>query len=194
MQGLCTTILAAALSLAFYLPAFAETKLSGVSFDIMPIGCRIHGSFSNGDTVTRDYIGPKAATYVVKSYSGKAGTTLKMTTTLNANGFAIRNDMPDGNWETYTPYSCLLQPGTCEFTTHSSDGRQRTFRGKVIKEGQKITTSGGYVGEAALPISQAIMGRFNTMESMSNGDISFRVIQYEACESSSGTPFFPNDG
>lgn len=183
MQGLYATVLAAAMSLAFHSPASAETKLSGVRFDIMPIGCRIHGSFSNGDTVTRDYVKRIGATYVVKTYSGTAGTQLKMTTTLNANGFAIRNDMPDGKWETYSPYSCLLQPGNCEFTTNNSDGRQRIFKGKVTKDGPKITTSGGYVGEAELPTSQAILGRFNTMESMSNGDISFRVTQYEACES-----------
>ena len=183
MQGLYRTILAAILALTITTPAPADTKLAGVSFDIMPIGCRIHGSFSNGDTVTRNYIGRQGETYIVKTYAGRAGTQLKMTTTLNANGFAIRNDMPDGTWETYSPYSCLLQPGPCEFTTRYSDGRQRTFKGKVTKDGPKITTSGGYAGADALPVSQAIMGRFNTMESMSNGDISFQVTQYEACES-----------
>ena len=183
MQGLYRTILVAILALMIATPASADTKLAGVSFDIMPIGCRIFGSFSNGDTVTRDYIGRQGATYIVKTYAGRAGTKLKMTTTLNANGFAIRNDMPDGTWETYSPYSCLLQPGTCEFTTRNSDGRQRTFKGKVTKDGPKITTSGGYVGEDALPTSQTIMGRFNTMKSMSNGDISFQVTQYEGCES-----------
>ena len=178
-----SSVFGAALACCLAHTANAESKLAGVSFDIMPIGCRIHGSFSNGDTVTRDYMGKQGDTFIVKTYSGTAGTKLKMITTLNADGFTIRNDMPDGKWETYSPYSCLLEPGNCSFITRNSEGRQRTFKGKVTKEGTQLTTTGGFVGEDALPPSHAIMGRFNTMQSMSNGEISFQLTQYESCES-----------
>lgn len=178
------TFIATLLSFSTPVIAFADSKLPGVSFDIMPIGCRLHTEFSNGDHLVRDFTEKRGDSYIVKTYKGPAGTALISTTTMNANGFAIRTDMPDGSWETFTPYSCLLEPGDCAFISRKSNGLQRTFKARVVQSGTQITTTGGFVGDKDFPTSHAKMGRFNTIESLTNGEISYKATQYEAC----GTP------
>jgi hypothetical protein len=158
--------------------ALADTPLPGVRFDIMPVGCRIHGIYSNGDTTIREYVGKVGDTFQVKIFKG---TTLTMTSTLDSNGFSVRNDMADGKWETFTPYSCLLESGNCSFVSRNSEGRQRTYKGKVVQDGAKLTTTGGFVGQDAIPISHMTLGRFNTIETLSNGEITFQVTKYEDC-------------
>ncbi len=159
----------------------AQTPPAGIRFDIMPVGCRIHGSFSNGLMLTREYVGKSGDTYIVKTYKGAAATELSMTSTMNADGFAIRNDMPDGKWETFPPYSCQLQLGTCHFTSLTSEGKKRVFKGIITKQGKQIIATGGFVGEKAIAPTTITLSRFNTIESMSSEPINFHVTKYEAC-------------
>lgn len=173
-----TLALTGILTLTYPISPHADTIPKGVRFDIMPLGCRIHVAFSNGDSLIRDFTEKRGDTYIVKTYSGKK---LKMTSTMNAAGFVIRNDMADGTWETFAPYSCLLEPGYCTFISRNSKGLQRTFKGEVTQNGNEIITSGGFVGEKTYPTSHAKLSRFNTIDSMTNGDISYRITKYEGC-------------
>ena len=160
-------------------PALADIPLPGVRFDLMPVGCRIHGIYSNGETTIREYVGKVGNIFQVKTFKGAIET---MTSTLDSNGFTIRNDMVDGKWETFTPYSCLLEPGNCTFISRTSQGRQTTYKGKVVKVGAQLTTTGGFVGQDAIPTTHMTLGRFNTIETLSNGQITFKITKYEGCD------------
>lgn len=159
--------------------------LPGVRFDSMPVGCRIHGSYSTGAQVVDEYIGIEGGRHVMRTYEGPAGNTLIRTTLYDANGFMVRKDWADGKWETFSPYSCFSEPGRCRYTYRNGDGQTKEFVGKVTRKGGAVISAGGFAGEAAFPKTRVTPGPFNAGESFSDGSVSFRVTSYENCGLSS---------
>jgi hypothetical protein len=181
MQYRFVVALATALTSIFAPPAVADTKLPGISFDIMPVGCRIHGKYSSGDRVIDEYIGKTGSRHVVKTFSGSKGTSLVRTTTYNADGFMIRKDWADGKWETFAPYSCFDVPGNCKYRYRNADGQESQFKGKVYRRGTKVVSTGGFVGENPFPKSIVTIGPFNNGDKWTDGSTSFAVTKYENC-------------
>ena len=163
--------------------AHAESKLAGISFDIMPVGCRIHGKYSSGEQVVDEYIGRKGSKHIVKTYSGPKGSKLVRTTTYNADGFMIRKDWAaGGKWETFAPYSCFNKLGACSYKYRNADGQSAQFKGDVVRRGKTLVSSGGFVGDSPFPDSIITMGRFNAQQNYRDGTTTYSVTKYENCE------------
>ena len=181
MQFSLSVALGAALACSFALSANAESKLAGISFDIMPVGCRIHGKYSSGEQVVDEYIGKNASKHIVKTFSGAKGGNLVRTTTYNADGFMVRKDWAGGKWETFAPYSCFSEPGSCSYKYRNADGQASQFSGNVTRHGDKLVSSGGFVGENPFPDSTLTIGPFNTETRFTDGSTTFVVTKYENC-------------
>ncbi len=178
-----TALLAATLACLIFSATDAQTRLAGISFDIMPVGCRIHGKYSSGEQTVDEYVGKKGSKHVVKTYSGSSGRNLVRTTTYNADGQMIRKDWAGGKWETFTPYSCFDTPGTCSYKYRNGDGQDSQFKGKVIRRGTKFVSIGGFIGESPFPDSVVTKGPFNNGDRFNDGSTSFAVTKYENCGS-----------
>jgi hypothetical protein len=181
MQLRSIALLAAAMASMVFSTVNAETRLSGISFDIMPIGCRIHGKYSTGEQTVDKYFGKKGSKHIVKTYSGQNGGNLVRTTTYNAEGLMIRKDWKGGKWETFAPYSCFDVPGSCTYRYRNADGQDSQFKGKVTRRAGKLVSSGGFVGESPFPDSVVTKGPFNNGERFNDGSTSFAVTKYENC-------------
>jgi hypothetical protein len=173
--------LAVALISLLSLPAHAKDPLPGTRFDIMPVGCRIHGSYSTGDKVIDEYIGIKSGKYIIRTTEGPKGRKLIRTTQFDSNGFMVRKDWANGAWETFSPFSCFSRPGSCTYVYRNGDGAESTFRGKTVTRGSKIVSSGGFAGDAPFPPTTVVPGQFNNGEAYTDGTVSFRVTKYENC-------------
>ena len=159
--------------------AFAD-PLPGVRFDIMPVGCRIHGTYSTGEKTVDEYIGRTGGKHVVQTFSG-SGSGLIRTTKYDRNGFMVRKEWADGKWESFAPYSCFSVPGTCRYTYRNADGQASVFVGKVTRRGGSLISSGGFEGQPPFPPTELIPGPFNSGAGFDDGSTSFRVTKYENC-------------
>jgi hypothetical protein len=155
---------------------------AGIWFDQMPVGCKIHGRYSSGKRVVDVYVGKSGKHHIIKTYEGPEGRRLIRTSTFSRDGLLLRKDWADGNWETFSPASCLPVPGACRYTYRNIDGAKLEYRGKNTVDGRTVISNGGFVGEAPFAPIVSVRGRFNDQESFVEGDTSFKVTKYEDCD------------
>ena len=169
-----------ALLAALSAPAMAK-QLPGVRFDIMPVGCRITGTYGHGQVTVDEYLGRTGRNHLVATYDGNGAKTLIRTTTYDANGRMTRKDWAGRAWETFNPYSCFNEPGTCEYTYRNGDGAKSIYRGEVTGRGKSVVSAGGFVGETPFFNSVISLGPFRDQATYTDGSTTFRVTRYDAC-------------
>lgn len=162
-------------------PLRAESTMPGIRFDLMPVGCRIHGVFADGSRIIEEYAGKRGTTHVVRGYRGPGGRKLVRTTTYDAEGYMIRKDWPDGRWETFTPFSCFTRPGDCAFTFRNDDGKVEIAEGTVTRRGDQIISRGGPKGKPQTSRTVTTLGPFGVIATTRSRDLDFRVTGYESC-------------
>ncbi len=158
--------------------AFAD----GIRFQDMPVGCRIHGSYSSGERVVDVYIGKKGSKHLVKTYAGPEGEALIRTSTYSSDGLLLRKDWAGGEWETFSPASCINVPGPCRYTYRNGDGAKLKYEGTNTAKGDTVMNEGGFVGEPPFNPVISTMGRFGAQVAFTEGDLSFKVTRYEGCD------------
>ena len=151
----------------------------GIRFDEMPVGCKIHGRYSNGDVTVHQYVGPSGQKHIVKTYGGDG---LIRTSTYSKDGLLLRKNWAGGKWETFKPASCFNVPGPCSYTYRNGDGAVLEYVGINTRRGDEIVNEGGFAGEAPFDPVVTTIGRFNAQSSFSDGTTSFKVTRYEDCD------------
>jgi hypothetical protein len=63
--------------------ALAGPPLPGVRFDLMPVGCKIHGVYSSGKKVVDEYVGVSGQSYVITTYADNIAKTPLRNTSYN---------------------------------------------------------------------------------------------------------------
>ena len=160
----------------------ALADVPGIRFDEMPIGCKVHGRYGTGQQVVDVYVGKQGAKHIVKTY-GEAG--LIRTTTYSRDGLMLRKDWATGQWETFSPFSCLNVPGQCRYTYRNIDGAELEYEGTNTRQGDKIVNNGAFVGDAPFNPVISTMGRFNAQVAFTEGGSTFKVTDYEDCDAGS---------
>jgi hypothetical protein len=179
-----SVVLTAALSVLLSFPAAAQEAPAGIRFDLMPKGCRMHGSYSDGTRTVDVYVGRKGGSHAVQTH-GTDG--LVRTTTYNAEGLMTRKDWAGGAWETFKPFSCFAVVGDCTYEYRNGDGARKIYAGKVVRKGGKLVSSGGFTGEAPFNPTTLTLGPFNDTAAFREGSTSFRVTRYENCGNPQGS-------
>jgi len=179
MSWIACAAVATALSLAAAGVA-AETP-SGIRFDLIPVGCRISGVYSDGSVSIDEYIGRHAGKPVVKTYGDPNNRDLLRTTTFNAEGWMVKKVWAAGQWETFGPYSCFAQPGSCVYAYQNSEGARETYRGNVQRDGKDLVSSGGFVGQDPFPPTRLRLDSWNSIAAYSAGSVSYSITAYKNC-------------
>ncbi len=176
--------LAALLVAAIAAPAVADGP-QGIRFDQMPVGCAIHTRHGADDKRITVYVGRKGGKHVTQTYAspgpGKPPTKVINTITHDAMGRMVRRDWSDGNWETFTPYSCFDLPGQCRYRYRTGDGADQEYVGSVTAKGKGYVSKGGFRGEAPFADNTFTLGPFNNMATFREGASSFKVTSYADC-------------
>ena len=182
-EGIIMRLFRAILTAALLAPAaWAEGTGGGLRFDIMPVGCEIHGRYGSGEVRVEIYEGRKGKTHITRSFS--AGQQVSKTS-YDAKGRMVRKDWAGGKWETFKPFSCFGIPGDCRYGYRNGDGADKTFVGKVTRRGRTLVSSGGFEGEAPFSDTTFTLGPFNETTAFREGDTSFKVVKYRNCGSNS---------
>ena len=175
-------VISAVATLSMPVAAAAE-PLAGIRFDLIPVGCRIHGVYSDGSVSIDEYIGKRAGRHVVKTFGGVGGRALLRTTQFNPQGWMVKKVWAAGQWETFAPYSCFSQPGKCTYRYANSDGAQETYQGEVRPKGGDLVSSGGYAGQPAFSPTRLQLDAWNITKSYREGSTSYRLTKYQNCGS-----------
>jgi YD repeat-containing protein len=173
MQGLGGTLLAlAALALATAAPA-------QVDFKSMPVGCSWTTRYSSGEVQTETYLGRKGGKHLTKVTSGQ-NTVRRMT--YDSKGRMTRKDWADGNWETFTPYSCFSIEGNCTYRYRNSSGADQTIESTTTASGKGFVVVAGPVGEARYNDDYFETGSFGLMTVNRSANYSNQLIELRNCD------------
>jgi hypothetical protein len=154
----------------------------GILFDKMPVGCKIRGVYSSGEKIVEEYNGLSGGLHVMTTHEDRPGRKLIRTTFYNSDGWMVQKRWATGQWETFTPYSCFQQVGTCKYVLKNIDGVRKTFKGKVTASGSDLVSSGGFVGEAPFPDTRVRLGPFNVQTFFDDGSLSYKATKFVGCD------------
>ena len=163
-----------AVALALGGPALAQ-----VDFKAMPKGCSWTTRYSDGQVQTETYLGRKGGKYKTQVFAGK---TLVRQMTYDAEGRMIRKDWADGNWETFSPYSCFSIEGNCTYRYRNSSGADQKIASETVAKGKGFHVEAGPVGGDLYPDEYFETGSFGLMVKNKASNYSARLIEMKNCD------------
>lgn len=159
--------------------ALAGPALAQVDFKAMPKGCSWTTRYSDGQVVTETYLGQKGGKHRTQVFAGK---TLVRDMTYDAEGRMIRKDWADGNWETFSPYSCFSIEGSCTYRYRNSDGANQKIGSETVAQGKGFAVRAGPIGGSPYPDEYFEVGDFGLMTVNKASNYSARLIAMKNCD------------
>jgi hypothetical protein len=158
----------------------AGSAQAGIDFDAMPVGCSWTTSTSFGFVLVETFIGSAGDGYRT-TVINKGQDVLWRHNIYDADGRLVRSDWKDGQWETYSPFSCVAEVGNCTV-------RYRNWLGDdVTATSSTVPHDNGFLFETVSPNGAAPTsgyfetGRFGLVTQL-NAGFSDRLIEIDNCE------------
>jgi YD repeat-containing protein len=162
-----------------FLSVAPDAARAGIDFGAMPEGCSWKIRYSDGSVLTETYQGKTDGKHVTAVTNG-ASPVRK--TTYDAKGRLIRKDWADGNWETFTPYSCFTEEGSCTYRYRNSSGADQKIASKTVASGKGFAVRAGPVGGDRYPDEYFEVGALGVMTRNRAENYSARLIEMKNCE------------
>lgn len=163
-----------AVALALAGPASAQ-----IDFTAMPEGCNWTIRYSSGQVVTETYLGRKGGKHRTRVSAGEAPVREM---TYDAQGRMIRKDWSDGNWETFSPYSCFDIVGSCIYRYRNSSGADQKIVSETIAKGAGFQVRAGPVDGPPYPVEYFETGSFGLMLRNKASNYSARLVEIRNCD------------
>jgi YD repeat-containing protein len=155
---------------------------AGIDFSAMPKGCSWTTRYSDGSVMTETYLGRKGGKHLTEVTSG-GSLVRKMS--YDGKGRMIRKDWADGNWESFTPYSCFAEAGDCTYRYRNSSGGDQKIASKTVAKGKGFAVKAGPVGGERYPDEYYETGAFGLMTKNKASNYSAKLIEMKNCETGS---------
>jgi YD repeat-containing protein len=159
--------------------ALAGPALAAIDFEAMPKGCSWTTRYSDGQVLTETYLGRKGGKHKTEVREGKA---LVRQTTYTAEGRMVRKDWANGKWETFSPYSCFAEAGSCTYRYRNADGADFKVASKTVGQGKGFRVKAGPVGGNAYPDEYFETGSFGIMVKNKASNYSAQLIEMKNCD------------
>lgn len=153
--------------------------LTEIDFTSMSKGCSWTLRYSDGQVLTEIYLGRKGGKHKTQVMAGK---TLVRKMTYDAEGRMVRKDWADGNWETFSPYSCFDVEGSCTYHYQNSSGADQKIASETVSKGKGFEVKAGPVGGAPYPNEYFETGSFGVMAKNKAANYSARLIGMKNCD------------
>jgi YD repeat-containing protein len=151
---------------------------AGIDFGAMPEGCSWTTRYSDGSVITETYLGRKQGKHLTEVTQGG---NLVRRTTYDAKGRMVRKDWADGNWETFSPYSCFTEAGACTYRYRNSSGADQKIASETARKGKGFAVQAGPVGGERYPDEYFETGAFGVMTKNKASNYSARLIEMTRC-------------
>jgi YD repeat-containing protein len=156
----------------------AGSVLAATDFGAMPEGCSWTTRYSDGQVQTETYLGREGGKHVTEVTSGGA---LLRRMTYDSKGRMTRKDWADGNWESFSPFSCFNVAGTCTYRYRNSSGADQKIESATVPSGKGFAVTAGPVGGARYPDEYFETGAFGLMTRNKADNYSARLIEMRNC-------------
>lgn len=156
---------------------------AGIDFNAMPEGCTWTTRYSDGSVVTDTYVGQKGRKHLTEVTDARGQVIRRVT--YDAKGRMIRKDWADGNWETFTPYSCFAEEGSCTYRYRNSSGGDQKIRSRTVASGKGFVVEAGPVGEARYNDEYIEIATLGLMVLSKSPNYSTALIGMKDCETGS---------
>lgn len=150
-----------------------------IDFGSMPKGCSWTTRYSDGQVLTETYLGRKGGKHKTEV---RAGTDLVRTMTYDAKGLMLRKDWANGKWESFSPYSCFTEVGSCTYRYKNADGADVKVKSKTTAKGNGFRVKAGPVGGQPYPDEYFETGAFGVMTKNKSEGYSARLIEMKNCD------------
>lgn len=168
-----------ATGLAFWLAlAGPNAVLAETNFATMPEGCSWTMRYSDGQVQTETYLGLKGGKH--RTEVTNDGVLIREMT-YDAKGRMVRKDWADGNWETFTPFSCFDTLGSCTYRYRNSDGADQKIASETVTKGKGFRVMAGPVDGAPYADEYFEIGAFGLMTKNKASTYSARLIEIKNC-------------
>jgi hypothetical protein len=101
--------------------------------------------------------------------------------TYDAEGRMVRKDWADGNWETFSPFSCFGTVGSCPYRYRNSDGGNQKIASTTVKDGKGFFVTAGPVDGGSYPDEYFEIGIFGVMTKNKASNYSARLTGMKNC-------------
>ncbi len=152
--------------------------LAETDFATMPEGCSWTMRYSDAQVQTETYLGQKGGKHRTEvTHDG----VLIREMSYDAKGRMVRKDWADGNWETFTPFSCFDTLGSCTYRYRNSDGADQKIASETVKKGKGFHVMAGPVDGAPYADEYYETGAFGLMTKTKAATYSARLIEIKNC-------------
>jgi hypothetical protein len=155
---------------------------AGIDFGAMPKGCSWTTRYSDGQVLTETYLGRKGGKHRTEVRSGQ---DLVRQMIYDAEGRMLRKDWASGKWESFSPYSCFSEVGSCTYRYRNADGSDFKVESKTMAQGKGFTVKAGAVGGSAYPDEYFETGSFGLATKNKGEGYSARLIEMKNCAAGS---------
>lgn len=149
-----------------------------IEFGAMPKGCNWTMRYSDGQVLTETYLGRKSGKHRTEV---RAGKDLVRKMTYDAEGRMLRKDWADGKWETFSPYSCFAEAGSCAYRYRNADGADFKVVSKTVVQGKGFRVEAGPVGDQPYPDEYFETGSLGLLTKNKGDGYSARMIEMRNC-------------
>jgi YD repeat-containing protein len=153
-------------------------SVAETDFATMPEGCSWTTRYSDGQVQTETYLGLKDGKHRTQVTSDG---DLVREMTYDAKGRMVRKDWADGNWETFTPFSCFDTLGSCSYRYRNSDGANQKIVSETVKNGKGFNVAAGPDDGAPYPDEYFEIGPFGIMTKNKASNYSSRLTEMQNC-------------
>lgn len=163
----------------------ASLANAAVDFAAMPVGCSWTTRYSDGQVLTETFLGKSGSKYKTRVTVADNPKALVRTMVYDSKGRMVRKDWADGNWESFTPYSCFTETGACTYRYKNSDGADQKIASKTKAKGKGFAVKAGPVGGAAYPDEYFETGDYGLMTKNKGEGYSAKLVEMLNCGASS---------
>jgi hypothetical protein len=157
------------------------TAQAGIDFDAMPVGCSWTTTYSSGEVLTETFLGKskgKPKTKVTRA--DNPGAVIRHSF-FDKEGRLVRKEWAGGKWESFTPFSCFSETGSCTYRYRNADGADQKIVSKTAAKGKGFSVKAGPEGEARYPDEYFELGAFGLTTVNRADNYSAKLIKMVNC-------------
>ena len=169
------------LGLVLALASAPFTAEAGIDFGGMPVGCSWTTQYSSGEVVTETFLGKTKGKYKTKvTNAAKPGTVIRHSL-YDKQGRLVRKEWTGGKWESFTPFSCFSETGSCTYRYRNADDVDQKIASKTVAKGKGFAVKAGPEGGARYPDEYFELGAFGLMTVNKADNYSAKLIKMADC-------------
>ncbi len=160
--------------------AYAAEAEGGIDFASMPLGCSWVTQYSNGNVWRETYFAKEPNAYITSIREEQNKNPVSQIR-FSLDGHMTQRNWANGQWETFAPFSCFNQVGSCRSRFRNSDGDDFTILNRTQVSGDTYSVTARVQNGDTFPPEGYRIGPFGMSIQNWSTNYSSQVTKFENC-------------